>query len=829
MPALDVPFLFIGPAMPILKKTAVLPPSRKFVPAVVAYGVLALAPAWSLVSANEQTELFERHVRPQLVEHCTSCHGEDQQEGGLRLDSRQGLLEGGERGPAIVPGRAVESLLIQVLRHQKEDIEMPSEDEPLEPDVIDALARWVDQGATWPEDEPLLKVASSKPPFEEVRQSHWAFQPLPTNPPPAEGETAALSSPVDSFILARLKSAGLSPVGPADRRTLIRRATMDLIGLPPTQEEVEAFVADDSPDAYRQLIDRLLARPGYGEHWSRHWLDLVRYADTAGDASDYPVPEAYRYRNYVIDAFNRDLPYDAFIREQIAGDLLPFSDDDERWRQVVATGYLAMARRIGVSPHEKKHVMLEDAIDNLGKTFLGLTLGCARCHDHKIDPVSTKDYYAIYGILDSSIFPHAGAEHKQRRENFVYRLSPDKVATFLAPYREKLDPIQKKFDAASARRKELRDQPGTEAEQKKLDKLRIVYWNEYKKLVVTIPAMETAYAISEGKPHDAKLQQSGDPNQKREKVPRGFLEVLGGQQLPKGHPQSGRRELGEWIADAENPLTARVMVNRIWQHHFSRGLVASTSDFGILGQAPTHPELLDYLARYFIDHGWSIKAMHRLIMLSDTYQLSGSSTAENLASDPENLLLWRANRRRLSAEQYRDSVLMLSGMLDRTPGQRHPFPHQDTFRYRQHDPFQEDYPTNKRSIYVLQQRLRKVPFLDLFDGPDGNLALAERRATSTPLQSLYLMNSPFIHEQSQAIANRLSQHEEGDEDWIATAYGEIFGRPPTEEEILRSKEFLETTGEQIGQVDPDRPSVAEQARAAHVRSMLSSNAFLYID
>ncbi len=777
---------------------------------------------------------FERHVRPVLLKHCSACHGHEMQEGELRVDSRKALLRGGSRGPAIKPGEGKASLLIVAVSQTHTDLVMPPEAEPLSAKAIQHLTHWIDRGAVWPAAMPL----GTPPPSAKIlhlRDAHWSFAPISaSNMPQANSgtDTAANDTAcIDRFIDAGLASAGLTPTGPASRAQLIRRATFDLTGLPPTPAEIDAFVSDASPDAYGQLIERLLQSPAYGERWGRHWLDLVRYADTAGDASDYPVPEAFQYRNYVIDSFNRDVPYDQFIREQLAGDLLTYSNDDERWRQVIATGYLAIARRIGVSPHAKKHVMLEDVIDNMGKTFLGLSLGCARCHDHKFDPVPTSDYYALYGIFDSSTFPHAGAEHKQRRDNFVYRLAPEELEKVLGPHREKLSPVLAEINTLRDRRKVIRESPDKIEEFKQLERKIRKLWGEYTEIARSFPEVDVAYAISEGSPHDAQVQRQGDPSIKREKVRRGFLQVLGGQTLPEGHPQSGRRALADWITDSKNPLTARVMVNRIWHYHFGRGLVRTTSDFGLRGEAPTHPELLDYLARSLMEHGWSVKAMHRLIMRSAAYRRSSESIAANEASDPENLLLHRAGRRRLSAEEFRDAVLAISGQLDRVPAGAHPFPHKRTFHYRQHEPFQESYATNKRSVYLLQSRLRKIPFIDLFDGPDGNLPFSERRSTSTPLQALYLMNAPFIHEQSRAVAERLIRETESDQAGIDWAYQLLFGRPAEAEELNASQKFLEKASQAVVSAEEiDSESHPKRdAWAACVRSMFASNAFLYID
>ena len=800
-------------------------------------GLLSLMPLDSVINSRvavaetQDPELqFERHVRPLLLKHCSACHGAEMQEGELRVDSREALLRGGSRGPAIEPGDSAASLLMGVVRHTITDLAMPPESEPLTASAIAELAEWIDRGAAWPAALPLGETPPSAN-IAHIRQTHWAFAPVAGNEESTLKDHSAAVELVDRRIAVKLAAANLTPSGPASREQLIRRATFDLTGLPPSPAEIDAFLADDTQDAYPRLIERLLASPAYGERWGRHWLDLVRYADTAGDASDYPVPEAFQYRNYVIDCFNQDLPYDQFVREQLAGDLLESENDDERWRKIIATGYLAIARRIGVSPHAKKHVMLEDVIDNMGKTFLGLSLGCARCHDHKFDPVPTSDYYALYGIFDSSIFPHAGAEHKQRRENFVHRLPPDELEALLRPHREKLEPVLAEINKRRDRRKVIRERPEHKEEFKRLNREIMKLWGKYTEIARSFPDVAMAYAISEGSPHDAQVQRQGDPGIKRETVRRGFLQVLGGQTLPQDHPQSGRLELASWVSDPTNPLTARVMVNRIWHHHFGRGLVSSTSDFGLRGNLPTHPELLDDLARYFVTHNWSVKAMHRLVMQTDAYQRSSGSLAANELSDPDNHLLHRSNRRRLSAEEFRDAVLVIGGQLDREPAGPHPFPHKRTFHYRQHEPFQETYTTNKRSVYLLQSRLRKIPFIDLFDGPDGNLPFPERRATTTPLQSLYLMNAPFMHEQSQMVAERIMRETETEQAGIDWAYRMLFGRHADVEELKAGAQFFQqavdsiaVSGQTESQADPKR-----EAWAACVRSMFASNSFLYID
>lgn len=759
-------------------------------------------------------EFFEARVRPVLESKCFGCHLTEPQ-GGLRMDSLEALLKGGKSGPALVKGDAEASLLVKAVRYQH-DLKMPPTG-ALPANEVDAIVQWISDGAVWGHG-----AGKALQPYEisEEHRQHWAFQPLWQGAVPTPAGAYESANAADRFLLARLESEGLEPSPLASKRTMIRRLTFDLTGLPPTPREIEDFLADESQTAYSDLVERLLRSPRYGERWGRHWLDLVRYADTAGDSGDFPVPEAYKYRNYVIDAFQGDKPYDEFIREQIAGDLLPSHSERERWSKIVATGYLAISRRIGVSPHRLRHITLEDTIDNLGKTFLGLSVQCARCHDHKFDPIPTADYYALYGILDSSVFPSPGAEHLPYRSNFVYRVGADNAREVLAEYEQGIthwnDREREKFREYQSFQNKLITTPGRN---------RIVVWAELQELRAeravfarTEPPLETAYAISEGVGKDSHIHQAGDPRSTGPEVRRGFLQILGGAKLPPGYEGSGRRLLADWIADENNPLTARVMVNRIWHHHFGTGLVGTTSDFGVRGTPPTHPELLDYLARYFIDSGWSVKAMHRLIVHSRAYRQVSFDGGHNFDKDPQNRLVWRFNRRRLDAEQIRDSVLAFSGELDLSKGGRHPFPHRRTYFYRQHEPFAEYFPTNRRSVYIMQGRIQKNPYLDLFDGPDGNLPMSERKSTTTTLQALYLMNSEFMHEQAQAMAERWSADLPVRDDFLEKATETIFARPPSPQDAEQAASYFATAN-----------GTQEQKRAGYLRAMLASNEFLFVD
>jgi len=792
----------------------------------------ALACAAMLVThsafGDEKSDHFEAKIRPALAKHCFRCHG-PARKGGLRVDSRGGLIRGGRTGPAIVPGKPDKSLLIQAVRRKHAKFKMPP-GKALPAHVVTDLERWIAEGAVWTEvsTEKYAKYSIGK-----NAREFWSFQPVRRPTVPVVSRKDWNKNPIDAFVLSRLQKKELVVGQLADKRTLIRRATFDLVGLPPTIEEVENFLRDDSPKAFETVIERLLASQQYGERWGRHWLDLVRYADTAGDAADFPVPEAYKYRNYVIDAFNGDKPYNEFIREQIAGDLLPAMNDPQRWEQVIATGYLAISRRIGVSPQNLRHITIENTIDNLGKTFLGLTLGCARCHEHKFDPIPTEDYYALYGIFDSSIYPHAGAEHKPHRVDFVYRVGAGKAAEILKSHRKVLDEWNSKERAQlevyrEFQRRKVTD-PNVTRESTWKDLLRL---REQRAVYArTFPDLEIAYAIQEGEPHDVHVMEVGDPSPRARGslVRRGFPKVLGGMTLPDNARDSGRLELAGWVADPRNPLAARVMVNRIWHHHFGQGLVKSTSDFGVRGTPPTHPALLDFLATRFVEQGWSIKQMHRLLMQSRTYRLSSANIPSNSSIDPQNELLWRANRLRLDADQIRDSLLMFSGRLDTSMGERHPFPHRLTYFYRQHEPFAETFSTRRRSVYMMQQRIQKNPFLDLFDGPDGNLHVGERKASTTTLQALFLMNSQFVRENSEAMARRVLDQKGDTATRVNSAYAIVFGRPVAANEMMRADRFLTRVRKQLAAAGHSATEAKPLAWASYLRGMTASNEFLFVD
>ncbi len=620
----------------------------------------------------------------------------------------------------------------------------------------------------------LLLLAAVIP----ARGEHWAFRPVQKVEVPA----GTAGHPIDRFLPAAN--------GVADKRTLLRRVAFDLIGLPPTPEEVEAFLKDESPGAFAKVVDRLLASPHYGEKWGRHWMDVVRYADTAGDNADYPVPEARLYRDWIIDAFNADMPYDQFVREQIAGDILAKSGPPEKYAgRVIATTFLALSRRYLTAPYEHWHLTLEDTIDTTGRAFLGLTLRCARCHDHKYDPVTRQDYYGLYGIFASTQFPYAGSEEfvsqKFPRRHFVPLLPPAQAEAKRRAATEHEQELRLKV-ARAFLFGPLSDLPPIAAEFKARTRFG------------SPPEIPVAYAVSEGTPADAAIQVMGEPDKLGPLVKRSAPKFLGRSFTVRDG--SGRLELANWIADVANPLTARVMVNRIWQYHFGRGIVPTPSNFGTRGEPPTHPELLDWLAARFVKSGWSIKAMHRLIVTSAAYQQVG-------------------RQQRLDAEAIRDAMLVVRGNLDRNRPGAHPFPAINAWGWTQHNQFKDVYPSRHRSVYLMTQRLQRHPYLCLFDGPDTNTTTDVRGSSTVPSQALWLMNNAFVRDQSRGLAQRLlglQDHRAR----VTLAYELCFARPPSSEEIEMTLTYLRRFRRELSDVE---------AWASIAKVLMSANEFVYVD
>lgn len=771
----------------------------------------------------EQLAFFENKIRPVLVEHCYECHSATAKKikGGLVVDSRSGIQKGGDTGPLLTPGDPEASMLIEAVRHASEDTAMPPK-KKLPPNMIADLEAWVRMGAPDPRDTDTVAAVQAKSAIDwDKAREWWSLRPLQMPQPPKMKDHAWPTNDIDRFVLARMEEAGLKPARDADKRVLIRRATFDLTGLPPSPQEVSAFLADNSDDAFAKVIDRLLDSPAYGERWGRHWLDVVRYADTAGDNSDYPIPQMRRYRDWVIAAFNRDLPYDEFVRDQLAGDLRGGATDAERYDRIIATGYIGNSRRFGSRVDDyPQHLTIEDTIDNLGRTFLGLSLNCARCHDHKFDPISNEDYYALYGIFNSTRYPWPGIELDKKQRDLV-----------------PLVPVAMKADAEAKRAEREKEMTRLRKEADKLkadlktaakDK-KAAMEAKMKEAQAKLAALakkplpfDFAYAVADAaKVGDAPLQQKGDPAKPGNVVPRHFLTVFGAPKLPPTESSSGRAQLADWILAKDNPLPARVMANRIWQHHFGRGIVPTPNDFGKQGRPATHPELLDHLAAKFREGGWSMKAMHRLIMLSRTYRMSSQRDEASLAADPTNERLSSFPRLRLDAESIRDTLLLLGGNLDTTPAGEHPFPPQNEWNFTQHNAFKAVYPTHHRSVYLMTQRIQRHPFLAIFDGADPSASTAARTTSTTPLQALFLLNDPLVHEQAGRIADRLMKSASDDSQRVKSAYELLFARAPTADEESAATHFLANAIRS----SPD----ANEAWNAYVRVLLRLNEFVYLD
>jgi mono/diheme cytochrome c family protein len=762
--------------------------------------------AASPLTTAEQEAFFESKVRPVLINNCYSCHA-SAAHGGLRLDSREALLRGGKNGPVVVPGHPEQSRLATAVHYSDTNLQMPPAG-ALKADQVADIDRWIADGMPWPKGNP---VAVAKKITDEQRR-FWAFQP-PIAPVVPDVKSPWVKNDIDRFVLAKLDEKRLKPVGDADKHALIRRATYDLTGLPATPDEVAAFVSDKSPLAYEHLVDRLLASKAYGERWGRIWLDVVRYADTSGGGGDYPIQQISKYRDYVIASFNADKPYDRFIKEQIAGDLLPAESEQQHWEGVVATGYLANASRYDGA-------YIADAVDNIGYAYLGMTVACARCHDHKFDPIPTSDYYAIYGILESTHFPDPGDDVSRRQVGFVYRDPKSADRQDIKDFNAQLKPIAGAIQAVFAL-------PGTYDDI--LPQLEARRMNLY----AHAPEFpENAYAVTEGPVRQAQIQNHGDPTDLGEEVPRGFVQVLGNSALPPNTKGSGRLELANWIASKDNPLTARVLVNRLWQGHFGRGIVPTPNNFGTRGVPPSNQALLDYLATEFIANGWSIKTIQREILLSHTYRLATTDNAANEEIDPDDAYIWRHSRVRLDAEEIRDSMLADSGLLDRTPARPHPFPPQSEWNWEEQNPFAPDvtkYENDHRTVYMMVQRSVKHPYLTLFDGADANASTEQRTSSLTPLQALYFMNASFPKRCADHLATEWVGKKATDREVIVQAFLTIYGRAAAKPEMDRSEQFLaRATALYVSRSDTPEEA-RRKAISNFAQAMFSTNEFMFIE
>jgi hypothetical protein len=910
--------------------------------------VLALPPV-AAAQAPQQIEFFEKQIRPVLATHCFNCHGSKKQQAGLRLDSREAIVKGSDNGSVIDLKNPEKSLILQVVGYQG-DVKMPPKG-PLPTDAVKALQRWIANGAAWP--VAVATVPAVKDSVALAKKTHWSFKPVAKPTVPTVKHAGFVLTPIDNFVLVRLESEGMEPSASADRRTLLRRATFDLTGLPPTPEAIAAFMNDRSPCAWDRAIERLLASPQYGERWGRHWLDVARYADTKGYVftEERRFPSAYTYRDYVINAFNNDLPYDRFLLEQLAADRLALGDDKQ---PLAAMGYLTLGRRFLNNQQD----IIDDRIDVVCRGLMGLTVSCARCHDHKFDPIPTRDYYALYGVFASSVEPGelpvigrakdpvalaafekeekqrqaklqefndaqftvltaafqasageyvqatlkpaaqndargggnltAGELHPQMIRRWRSYLSEparaadpvwaawsalsavkssefaEKVKKILADKavfakwnlqvrnllaaqppksREELAQLYGKLLAECEKRWRAEEQWAHETSQPAPRALTDPVWEEIRQRLhgpgapsmvarnemdrfynraakdkqrklkkdleewqATAPAAPPRAMVLNDTPTPIKphVLKRGNPGMPGEEVPRQFLEVLSSARREPFSHGSGRLDLARAIASADNPLTARVKVNRIWMHHFGAGLVRTPGDFGTRGEAPTHPELLDFLAHYFVEHGWSVKALHRLILRSSTYQQQSEDKPAYSAKDIENRLLWRQNLRRLDFEALRDSFLAASGQLDSNMG----------------GPAVEITTKNtpRRSVYGFIDRQNLPGLFRTFDLASPDVSTAQRYATTVPQQALFHLNSPFVLEQASQLLKRLEIAGAKDaKERVARLYQILYGRAAEPAELDAGLRHLSASGGDA------------RAWETYAQVLMMANEFVFVD
>lgn len=847
--------------------------------------------------------IFEKRIRPALVQYCYGCHSAQAGEpkGGLLVDSRDGLLEGGESGAAVVPGNPDDSLLLEALRH--DGLEMPP-DRKLPDDLIADFETWIELGAPDPRRGKPSGLAG-KIDIEEGRK-FWAYQPVADPIPPTPKNAEWARDAIDRFLLTAMESEGLRPVRDADRRTLLRRLSFDLTGLPPTPEELDAFEKDQSPRALESVVDRLLESPRFGERWGRHWLDVARYAESNGNTDNVTFPHAWRYRDYVVEAFNRDKPFDRFLVEQVAGDLLAADSPAQRDEQLIATGFLALGSkpRAQNNPDYEMDLVAEQ-IEVTTTSFMALTVACARCHDHKFDPIPIEEYYAMAGIFTSTatLYSNGGGKGNGRLPKTGFHAisgarpapasgdtasgdSPSgdtasqfTVAGTLAKLREERATLETRLKRLGAEivvskagatgggqnnakgkgkgKKKAAKQaaapagkpvarvmvPGNVSDQNRrrianLESLWRSVVDQIEALDDSVAGPAESQAAAMGvrdarQVSDCKLCLRGDSQKRGPAVPRGLVSVISTSSAVKiPADQSGRLQLAQWMASPDHPLTARVYVNRVWKHLFGRGLVPSVDNFGVLGEKPSHPELLDHVARRFMQDGWSTKRLIRTLVLTRAYGLSSRSDPGQLEKDPDNVYHWRHVPTRLDAEAMRDTVLAVSGTLQADPP-----------RGSMVSSFGEQVVQGKkreielgidqlryRSVYlpILRNALPEV--LELFDGADPSLVVGARDVTTVPSQSLYLLNSPFVVEQSRGFAQRLiAELPQGGPQRVQRAFQLAFGRAATEDEVQQVASLVRrAAGGEKGPSGEKTPLSELDGWACFTQALLASAEFRYV-
>lgn len=824
---------------------------------ITALALLLALPALAADPTPEQTAFFEKNIRPVLADACYKCHSAEAQKrkGGLTLDTREATLRGGESGKAgVVPGKPMASSVYEAMTWANEDMQMPPK-QKLPDHVLADFKKWIEMGAPDPRNAPMLADAPKSKIDVAKGREHWAFKKPVKQEPPTPQNTAWARDAIDKYVLADMESKGLTPVADADRRTLIRRIAFDLTGLPPTPDEINAFLGDSSPNAVKNVIELYLDSPRFGERWGRHWLDVARYAESSGKEVNLLYPHAWRYRDYVIESFNKDKPYDQFLREQIAGDLLKYQDKRQQAEQIVATGFLA----IGAKSHNQRDArqfrmdVVDEQIDAVSQSMLGLTIACARCHDHKFDPVAQRDYYALAGIFLSTETLYG--THRQLQNNHPSDLIELDDDAGLTPALAKISQaevaiLKKRATEADAarqealstvmelRRKSGKNDPAADFQRIRQAQDRATQSEGDAKLFRDDGTPRTLVMGTFDKaPTNAPIMLRGDPNQATSTVvPRGLVEVLCAEGEPLNIGQgSGRLDLAWWIASKDNPLTARVMANRLWLHLFGQGIVQTPDNFGTKGMPPTNQALLDHLALRLVDNGWSLKRTIKEIMLSRTYQLSSQNNAKNYAIDPDNHSHWRMSKRRLDAEAIRDSMFAVAGTLNLYPVDGSPVARAGDGRQGLINLMNEvmSDPQTYRSVFLPILRDQIPESLALFDFPDASLVAGQRDSTNVPSQSLYLMNNPQAVAAADAFARRLGAMEvKNPQDRFTKAYELAYGRPPTAEEGQAVKVFFQRFTDQYlkGKASPDARKQAQGvALSAFCQSLFGSAEFRYLN
>ncbi len=825
-----------------------------------ALAILSTSSAADQVTADG-VAYFEKHIRPLLAKHCYECHSSRarKRKGGLRLDSRAAWSAGGDSGPAVIPGNVDASLLIQAVRYADPDLQMPP-DEALPRDAIARLERWVRMGAVDPRDGLALGNAPRGDPSDPIAgREHWAFRPLAEQQPSPARATDWPRSAIDSIILTRLEAASLRPAPDADGRTLVRRAYFQLIGLPPTPRQVAAFLEDKRPDAFERLVDRLLSSRHFGERWGRHWLDLARYADSNGLDENFLFREAWRYRNWVIDAVNVDTQFDRFLLEQIGGDLLPYDSIEQRDQQSIAAGFMVVGPKVllGNDAKNQRMEVADEQLDTIGRAILGQTLGCARCHDHKFDPIPTADYYALAGILTSTeVMERRYMLGQQRVMERLVGLGPggdESDGAYEKYWRERPQLKEQQKQAKSALEflekgdaKAFEDLAGKHADAiargaadagRSIDK-RI---EAQKALVASLdgaivkpPGIPPRAMIpcDGDAPADEHIRLAGQFDRLGEQIPRGFLSVISDAAVEIPDGQSGRLELARWLTDVDGgagQLAARVLANRVWHHVIGRGIVRTVDNFGRTGEAPSHPELLDHLARELIDSGWSIKSLVRKVVVSRTFAMSSRHDETGHALDPENRLLWRTHRRRLDPESLRDAMLSAAGNLDLETmdstvwylGDQATAVGDNKNRRR------TDFPC--RSVYLPVIRNDLPELFDVFDFADPHSTTGMRPRTMVATQGLFMLNDDSVMEAAEASARRVLASDEnaGQETLVERMFELVLNARATDEERDELLTFMQETRKRLT-ADGDEDAVL-RAWAIACHALFASSRFQILE